>query len=828
MRLMRVWIAGVAVITLGLVLAQVVLAQAPRGGDAPPLPNQAAAGRQASDADRAGPGDRRPPGPPGDNVGSSEVRVGLLKNDAKAFQGYTLLAPMSSATTFLIDMEGKVVNKWEGDSPPGQSAYLLENGHLLRAASFGPGQQPFGRGPRGGGPRGGGPGDGGPLGGGPGGGGPFGGGPGGGPGGGGPFKIAFELGKLLGGGPGGGGPFGGGPGGGGPFGGGPGAGGRVQEFTWEGELVWDFQFPREKGVPHHDIRRLPNGNVLMIVWERKTAAEAVAAGRNPRLQGGSDLQPDFVVEVKPTGKTTGEIVWEWHIWDHLIQDHDSSKAHYGDVASHPELIDVNYTEGWAEQLSDKEVEKLRSLGYLGPAPRRGPGPVGPDWTHTNSVDYNAQLDQIVLSVHAFSEIWIIDHSTTSAEAAGHTGGRSGKGGDLLYRWGNPLAYRAGTVADQQFFAQHDASWIPPGLPGDGHILVFNNGRGRPGGNYSSVDEIVLPVDKQGRYAREAGRAYGPKEPVWSYVSKADFYSMHISGAQRLPNGNTLVCSGERGMLLEVTPRKEVVWKYANPVGGGPGPGGFGFPPPGGGPDGFGGPGRAGNLPQPGQIMPSFFQGVLNLAEEQRRQLDQLQKEVDAKLDRILAAKQQEQLKGMQVGFGPNGFGTPPQPGQLMTPFLQARLNLTDQQKKQVESLQKEADGKLAEVLTDQQKKQLQELQQGLVPGGFGGPARFGGRDGFGGRGGVGRGGPGGFGPGGPGGPGGFPGGGFGPPGGFPGGGFGPPGGGPGGFGPGGGQVFRVYRYAADYPGLIGKNLTPGKTIEELQSTEASAQNKQGR
>jgi hypothetical protein len=216
-------------------------------------------------------------------------------------------------------------------------------------------------------------------------------------------------------------------------------------------------------------------------------------------------------------------------------------------------------------------------------------------------------------------------------------------------------------------------------------------------------------------------------------------------------------------------------------------------------------------------MPSFIQGRLNLAGEQRKQLDQLQKELDGKLDKILAAKQKEQLKGMEAGFGPNGFGTPPQPGQLMTPFLQARLNLTDEQKKQTEALQKEADGKLAEVLTDQQKKQLQELRQGFVPGGFGGPAIFGGRDGRGGRGGLGRGGPGGFGPGGPGGPGGFPGGGF-----------GPPGGGPGGFGPGGGQLFRAYRYAADYPGLVGKDLTPGKTLEELQSTEAGERSEQGR
>ena len=72
-----------------------------------------------------------------------------------------------------------------------------------------------------------------------------------------------------------------------------------------------------------------------------------------------------------------------------------------------------------------------------------------------------------MSVCAFSEFWIIDHGTTTAQAAGHTGGRRGRGGDLLYRWGNPRAYRAGTKADRKLFAQHNAHWIPKGLPGAG-------------------------------------------------------------------------------------------------------------------------------------------------------------------------------------------------------------------------------------------------------------------------------------------------------------------------------------------------------------------------
>src|SRR5262249_52773736 len=199
-------------------------------------------------------------------------------------------------------------------------------------------------------------------------------------------------------------------------------------------------------------------------------------------------------------------------------------------------------------------------------PNRPPR-VNPDYTHFNGVAYNPDLDQIAVSVWTFSEFWIIDHSTTTAEAAGHTGGRYGRGGDLLYRWGNPRAYRAGKKEDQKLFSQHNAHWIPQGLPGAGHLLLFNNGTGRTGENYSSVDELVLPVDSQGRYTCKLGTAYGPDQPVWSYTApkKTDFFSAFISGTQRLANGNTLICSGANGTVFEVTPEKEIVWKYVNPA-----------------------------------------------------------------------------------------------------------------------------------------------------------------------------------------------------------------------------------------------------------------------
>jgi hypothetical protein len=322
--------------------------------------------------------------------------------------------------------------------------------------------------------------------------------------------------------------------------GGGGVGGGVQKVQWDGTVTWDFRYNTNGYLSHHDIEPLPNGNVLMIAWETKTSAEAVAAGRNPNTLMGNEFMPDHIIEVHPTGPTSGDIVWEWHVWDHLIQDFDFSKENYGLVANHPELIDINF-------------------GVL-------PDLLTPDWLHSNSIDYNEEFDQILISVHHFDEIWVIDHSTTTAEAAGHTGGNSRKGGDILYRWGNPAAYRAGTLSDQQFFGQHDATWIASGCPGAGDILVFNNGAGRPGVQYSSVDEIVPPVNATGHYTLDPGSSYGPESPFWSYIANppVSFYASYVSGAQRLPDGNTLICDGPAGRFFEVTPEKETVWEYINP------------------------------------------------------------------------------------------------------------------------------------------------------------------------------------------------------------------------------------------------------------------------
>jgi uncharacterized protein (TIGR03437 family) len=308
-------------------------------------------------------------------------------------------------------------------------------------------------------------------------------------------------------------------------------------------VLWTFDYATPTYALHHDFKQLPNGNAIALMDETKTPADMLAAGFRPNMLqsgGNGDIYPDAVVEIQPIYPTGGQIVWEWHVWDHLVQNYDSTKAGYGSPAAHPELVDPN-------------------ASY--------PQQIAAFWNHMNAIDYNPATDQIMLSVRGNSEIWVIDHSTTTAQAAGHTGGRYGKGGDLLYRWGNPAMYSTGKNAGEMLYQQHDAQWIAPGLPGAGDVLAFNNGVNRPAGQYSSVDEFVSPVDASGNYSLVSGAAYGPKQLTWTYAGTGanQYFVPDIGGAERMPNGTTLICYGTLGLLMEVTAAGEMVWKYVNPV-----------------------------------------------------------------------------------------------------------------------------------------------------------------------------------------------------------------------------------------------------------------------
>lgn len=317
-----------------------------------------------------------------------------------------------------------------------------------------------------------------------------------------------------------------------------GIGGLLEMFDWNGNLTWQYTYSDSLKALHHDVAVLPNGNILAISFELKTKQECIDAGRDTTLLADDELWPEKIIEIKPIGFDSAEIVWEWHMWDHLIQDFDSTKSNYGIVKEHPELFNLNYVP------NDKA-----------------------DWAHANAIDYNPILDQVILSLNAFSEFVIIDHSTTISESASHSGGLMGKGGDILYRYGNPESYSHGDSSDRVDYKNHNVQWIADSLVDGGKIMIYNNGNGRPGGNYSSIDIIEPLTDMAGNYILESDTTFGPDVPEWSYIAPnpPDFYSPNISGAQRLPNGNTLICQGRDGRLFEIDNNDNIVWEYWSPV-----------------------------------------------------------------------------------------------------------------------------------------------------------------------------------------------------------------------------------------------------------------------
>ncbi|MFO7638842.1 MAG: aryl-sulfate sulfotransferase, partial [bacterium] len=306
-------------------------------------------------------------------------------------------------------------------------------------------------------------------------------------------------------------------------------GGLIEQYNWDGDVIQSFVWSGPNHIQHHDIQPMPNGNVLIVSVDRYTRAEAQALGRVNI--SASYIWSEMIVEYDPVADS---VVWEWRFWDHLVQNVDPQKPNYGVISENPGRLNIN-------------------VGTVGPSG---------DWIHANAVDYCATNDLIVVSSHYLNEFYVIDHSTTTEEARGSTGGRHGRGGDILYRWGNPQNYGRGTSADQRFFVVHGVNFIRPGLPGEGNVLIFNNGD-RPGtsNDYSSVEELAPPLDSAGGFHIHPDSAFGPAEPVWMYSNPGTFYSNHLSGAFRMPNGNTFMIEGTRGRITEVDSLGALVWQY---------------------------------------------------------------------------------------------------------------------------------------------------------------------------------------------------------------------------------------------------------------------------
>ncbi len=311
-----------------------------------------------------------------------------------------------------------------------------------------------------------------------------------------------------------------------------GQGGRLQEIAWDGTVLWQYDYVTPKVMLHHDIVPMPSGNVLTTAWERLNAAELAAVGYDTTgLTADTVLWSERIVEFRPIPPDSAEIIWEWNATDHLVQDFDPAKPNYGEVKDYPWRINVNTGAGGS-------------------------------WLHFNGLDYNENLNLIMVSAGNFSEVWVINRKTTTAEAQGAKG-------DLLYRFGNPEMYAAGDSTDRLLYFNHSPHWIGNGLPGYGNILVFDNGRFRPDPQYSTVLELVLPyyIDYDGNVFFNIGTdgAYEPPIEVWRYSDSGNLFSLITSGMQRLPNGNTMILEGMTGRIFEIDTNEAKVWEYVNPV-----------------------------------------------------------------------------------------------------------------------------------------------------------------------------------------------------------------------------------------------------------------------
>jgi hypothetical protein len=316
-----------------------------------------------------------------------------------------------------------------------------------------------------------------------------------------------------------------------------GASGLLQEYNWNGDLIWQHSISSSLERAHHDLERLPNGNILVVAWEKKNSLECSAAGRNPAVLAQNELWSTVVYEIEIVYPNSANIIWEWHAWDHLIQDFDVSKGNFGVVSLNPGRLDIN----------------------------RGNPIDHPDWAHVNGIDYDPILDHIILSSPMFNELWIIDHSTTTLEASGTAGGERGKGGDLIWRWGNPASYDSGNSVNQQLFFQHNGQWVKNGVRFNEQISVFSNRDTINGALGSKVKIIDASFDTFSNEYPMSGGVFLPNFPSYEYEIIDTLFSPRVSGVEVLPNDHLLIASGSNGHVFEIDSNENLVWEYVVPI-----------------------------------------------------------------------------------------------------------------------------------------------------------------------------------------------------------------------------------------------------------------------
>ncbi len=316
-----------------------------------------------------------------------------------------------------------------------------------------------------------------------------------------------------------------------------GGGAVIEARTWDNAVLWNYTLNDSTGRLHHDFALTNSGTVLAIAWERIDSIAAIHAGRNPELLEDGELWSERIIELMPNDSGGADIIWEWRVWDHLVQDFDSTKVNYDDPELVPNRVDINFG---------------------------STSSVAPDWLHINSIDYNPALGHILLSVPTFNELWIIDREEPDE--------------GLIWRWGNPEAYDRGTSEDKRLYYQHAATWLDEtyhiGTSDFGKIAVFNNRNPGATGPYSSAHLITPEFSDSSAtntyVLNNNNDTYAPVDFDWTWTAPipTDFFSSGLSNFERLHNGNNLIVSGRTGEIFEFTATGDTAWYYRVPLQGG--------------------------------------------------------------------------------------------------------------------------------------------------------------------------------------------------------------------------------------------------------------------
>lgn len=277
---------------------------------------------------------------------------------------------------------------------------------------------------------------------------------------------------------------------------------------------------------HHDWARedFPAGYYSPQVTPSSGAANTLVLTHTNRVQpkvaAGVTLEDDRLLEIAPDGK----ILWEWIASDHVD-----------------------------ELKFDKPARD--AMAGLGGAGGRG-GAV--DWIHLNSATYLGPNRWFDAGDQRFAPQNVIVSSREASLLA-----IVARNGSIVWQLGPDFTATPELQAIRQIIGQHKAHLIPKGLPGAGNLMVFDNGGSSGYGPPSSL----APKGK-GVWARPTSRVLEidpvTLKLVWSYTSPT-FFATNISGAQRLPNGNTLITEGPSGRIFEVTTDGTIVWEYVYPV-----------------------------------------------------------------------------------------------------------------------------------------------------------------------------------------------------------------------------------------------------------------------